>query len=275
MNSILRLALAGAALASALTLPARAEDLSDFTLKLRAGGVSGSITQQSLGRRATGFGLEWTRPMGGGRFTTELTYENVNGYRRETTAFGPAYYTANQNPQSPSTVTRTYTPAGSTRAYDLLIRPEDSLQGESEVFRGFGLRLGYTAALPFEWAKGWDWQAGLTLDRRETHHEIFMTLVPGYYDDHHEFQVIPPQGYGDPSYYEGANYAKNFNKLLPGAYVGVSRNFSDIFRVEMNLRHSGFNDVRYRPFTTTGTAPRYEEKTRSGFVVELALGVKI
>ncbi len=275
MNSLTRPVQFGVALLFATALPAMAEDLSPFSLKLRAGNVSGSVTKQSLGHRVSGFGLEYAQPFGTGKFTAEVGFDSFNGYRRETTQFGPAYYATNQNPIAPTGVTRTYTPAGSSVAYPLVIRPEDSLQGESMVFRGFGLRVGYSAPMPFAWAQGWDWQAGITLDRRETHHEVFMTLVPGYYDANHDFQKIAAEGYGDPSYYEGANHSVNLSKVLPGAYIGLGRDFSGIFRVEMNVRSTGFNDVSYRPFTNTGVAPRYDEKTRSGFVVELCLGVKI
>lgn len=275
MNAITRQGLLGAVLLCAFTLPGMAEDLSPFSLKLRAGSVSGSITEQSLGHRTYGFGLDYAHKVGRGRWTFEVSYEGFNGYRRETTEFGPAWYAANQNPFAPTGATRTFTPAGSSKSYAVVIRPDDSLQGESMVFRGFGLRVGYGAPIPFELFSGWDWQVGMTLDRRETHHEVFMTLNPGYFDDKNEFQKIPANGYGDPNYYEGANFSRNASKLLPGAYIGMGRDFSDIFRFEMNLRTTGFNDVRYRPFTTTGTAPRYDEKTRSGFVVEFALGVKI
>ena len=277
MNINPRVVALGVALATSLALPLTAEDQSDFAFKLRAGSVSGSVTKNSLGHRNTGIAVEYTlpTPVAGGHITAELGYENFNGYRRETTDFkSQAYYATNQDPFHPTGISTTYSPAGSAMAYPIFLDPAHSLQAESMVFRGFTGRVGYNAPVPLQWAQGWNWQGGLTLDRRETHHEVFMTLAPVYLKDG-AYNVIPPQGYKDPYYYEGANYSKNKAKLYVGAYVGLKRSFSDIFSFEMNLRHTTFNEILYKSFTVTGQPTTYQEKTSYGVVLEFSLGVKL
>ncbi|GLH71758.1 hypothetical protein GETHLI_02600 [Geothrix limicola] len=274
MTTRVRIAAFSLALAVGLALPAKAQSFPDISFKIRAGNLSGPVSKDSLGNRTTGFGVEAAFPLSKGRLTTEITYDVFNGYRRDTTQYGSAFYAANQDPWNPTGITRTY--SDGTNSFPVVIGPEMSLQGESMTFKGFGLKVGYQAPLPFSWAEGWDWQAGLSLDYRQTHHEIFMTLTPGYYDSTHTFQVIPrTSGYGDWYYYEGANYSKDVKKVQPGAYAGVSRTFSDIFRLELNLRETTFNGIYYHPFSTTGAAPRYSESTKNGLVLEVALGVRL
>lgn len=274
MTTRVRTAAIRLALAAGLALPIQAQSMPDLSFKIRAGNLSGPVSKDSLGNRTMGFGLEAAFPLSKGRLTTELTYDVFNGYRRDTTQYGPAYYTPNQDPWNPGSVSQTYFDGTST--HPVVINPDLSLQGESMTFKGFGLKVGYQAALPFSWAEGWDWQAGLSLDYRQTHHEIFMTLTPGYYDATHTFQVIPRiSGYGDWNYYEGANYSKDVKKVQPGAYAGVSTTFSDIFRLELNLRETTFNGIYYHPFSTTGAAPKYTESSKAGLVLEVALGVRL
>lgn len=274
MTTRVRTAALGLAVAAGMSLPAMAQTFPDISFKIRTGNLSGAVSKDSLGNRTMGFGLEAAFPLSKGRLTTELSYDVFNGYRRDTTQYGSAYYAGNQDPWNPTGITRTY--SDGTNTYPVVISPDMSLQGESMTFKGFGLKAGYQAALPFSWADGWDWQAGLSLDYRQTHHEIFMTLVPGYYDSSNTFQVIPrAAGYGDYYYYEGANLSKDVTKLQPGAYVGVSTVFSDIFRLELNLRETTFNGVYYHPFSTTGAAPNYSESSKSGLVLEVALGVRL
>lgn len=260
----------GFALALLAALPVAAEDGTTFSFKMRVGAVNGPITKDSNGHRATGLAFELSRPAGKGALVFEFGYDQYNGYNRESTPFGVVpYYTANQNPFNPSQVTQ-----GTYGENTIYLEPRNSMKVESQTWGGYGVRLGYRAEL----TAGWDWQAGVSADMRETHHEVFMTLMP-VYGDPKKPTLIPwadTSGNSKPTaYYEGAEKASNFRKVQPGAYLGVSRSFASNMRFESNLRFTTFDNVKYRSFTETGKAPTYKHTTLGGVVLEVALGIKL
>lgn len=240
-----------------------------LAFKMRGGSVSGSVYQMTLGRQTVGFGFEGSFPLHRGMLTAELSYDYFNAYRKETTPLGgPVYFAGNHDTSNPTNISTQY------QGHTLMLRPNESLQAEKNTPRGIGLRVGYRA--PAAWANGWDWQAGVTLDRRTTYHEVHMSLVPGYIDAHGDFQTIPSlETYQDPYYYEGALAARPVTKFQPGAYTGLSREFFGFMRTEFNLRYATFNQVRFQAFTSTGKAASYSESAKGGLVLEVALSVKL
>jgi hypothetical protein len=270
--------LAGAvllALAAALAAPVQAQEGLSTSLKLRGGLVRGDINTYTRGSRTEGLGVEVAYTQGKGTFFAEATFDLFNGYRREVTQFGNAWYAgdASQDPWNPSAPSQTY------NGHQLVTDPSSSLHAEMLEYQGFGLRLGYRAPITASWMQGWDWQAGISLDRRECRHEVMMTLTPGYWDNtggDPVFATIPGNlTHLDTDYYEGARFTHFTYKLNPGAFVGVSHAFNDIFRTEINARYTTFNTPHYEPFTYTGRVPSISNTTRNGLVLEVAIGIAL
>lgn len=265
---------------AALANPAfSAEEAFALNLKARAGSLYGSVVDATQGRRTVGFGLEAVVPAGKGRFTAEVTYDFFNSNRLETTQFnGTVYMAGNQDTSAPTGVTTTY------NGHPLKLVPggynpdgttiPGSLQAEQNQFKGVGLRLGYRA--PLAGLPDWNWQAGITLDNRTTHHEVFMTLVPVWQDPaDHNWKGVPPDGYQDANYYEGALASTEKRKLQFGLYGGLSREFFDMFPVEVNLRYTNFSVRKFNAFTNTGVLAHVSESNKPGLVLEVSVGWKL
>jgi hypothetical protein len=272
MQMFLRAARLGLAAAAIAALPAQAQEPVSAALKLRAGMVSGPVTDVSRGRRTQGLGLELATKAGKGQVFLELTYDLFNGYRKDVTQLGGgAWYAGDgtQDPLNPSAPSQTY------GGHALITEAGNSLFSEMLEYQGFGARVGYRAALPFAWAEGWDWQAGASIDRRETRHEVQMTLTPGYMSGTDFIQIDPVVPRLDTTYYEGARFTNVTYKMQFGAFAGVSHTFGDIFRTEINARYTTFNTPHYNPFTYTGKVPSIGTSSKGGLVLEVAIGIAL
>jgi len=273
MRISLRLAGLGLSLAVAAAMPIQAQEQYSTALKLRVGSVYGPITKYTLGHRTQGFGVEVARNLAAGQVFAEATYDTFTGYRKDVTQLGgTAWYAGDgtQDPMNPSAPSTTY------QGHPLTTQPDTSLYGEMLEYQGFGLRLGYRAPLTWSWMEGWDWQAGLSVDRRETRHEVIMTLTPGWYDASGSFnQIMPTVSRLDTTYYESARFTNVTYNMEYGAFAGLSHAFNEMFHTEINARYTTFKTPHYEPFTYTGQIPHITDTTRGGFVLEVAIGVKL
>lgn len=259
-NRLLR----GALPALLMAVPSlQAGDLLDNAhFKLRAGYGTGNLRTDLHAERMMGLGFGSAIKMGGGKLTFDLNFDyfpgkNWDAMRRS----GTFYY----NPASPSS-THNGTPV--TLVIIATTQASGSADNRKNWFQGFSLRGGYAQAF----ADGWDWQAGLSLDFYKNTEEVSGTLYPIGAGNAN----IPNPATSSPTqpYYEGLSAVGTKTKAGIGFYGGVVNQLTKDVKLEANLRSVSYTKLTYQPFTYTGRPAATEEKSRMGFVFELALGIR-
>jgi hypothetical protein len=66
----------------------------------------------------------------------------------------------------------------------------------------------------------------------------------------------------------------NETKLMPGAFVGVRKLYTDTVFFEFNLAMLGHTDLKYVPFAYTGEAPRVVSSSKTKTVMEFVAGMR-
>lgn len=231
-------------------------DEQDVFLKIRTGSTAGTVAQVNDHHMIYGLAVGTSLPMGWGKLDLELAFDAAAGRRRDATRFnGPVYY----NPSNPTT---------SYNGQTLTLSPTNSLDTRKHSFSGFGVRVGTSAPLRF--LEGWQWQAGLSLDRYSSRLETILTLVPMAGGTR-----VPALTTGGPTYYEGLAQTRSRSRFTPGAYVGLKRTLADAFLFEANIRALGFTQIDYAPFTYTGKTAAYSDSTKFGYTAEIGFGLKL
>ncbi len=127
-------------------------------------------------------------------------------------------------------------------------RRKNDLQGAS-------IRVGYRAAIL---DSGWNWQAGLSLDRLKSRQEVSGKLAPG----------------GTTTGYEGLAVTPESTKIAPGVFAGVTKNFGEGFTLQANVINVGFSQVNWVPYVYTGVAAHAESSDKRKTSIELAIGFR-
>ncbi len=135
-----------------------------------------------------------------------------------------------------------------------LVQASTSADTRRNSLNGFTLRGGFRS--PLVW--GWNYQAGLTFDSLKYTQEALGQLV----------------GTGPGGINESIAAKPTENKLNVGAFAGLHRPFGESFSFEVNVSTVGYSSVNYMPRVYTGVAAASETKTRRGYMLDIALGMK-
>lgn len=211
-----------------------------FEVKVRQGLTTGSLKSDLHDQKLLGLGVEGSFPIAGrGSLVFQLDYSYLPGgdydNMRATTFDGRTLAVTN------------------------------SADRRKLHLEGFGARAAYRA--PF--FSGFEWQAGIALNRFRASEEVSGTLRPS----------------GTTSaQYESLAYTPEKAKISPAVFAGIKYRVNDVFSLEGNLMGLGFDTVKWQPYWYTGqnTAlagqpPVGAAKTesRTGFVVEFAIGLRL
>lgn len=206
-------------------------------LNLRAGSAVGSTNDQ-IRRQMLGFGIEGRYALSAkSAFFGELGFLYFAGedFVKPLPAQGYVTYTG---------------VLGALSATTSVDRRKNDLQGAS-------LRLGYRSAIL---DTGWNWQAGLSLDRLKSRQEVS--------------GVLRPAGSTSTTGYEGLAVTPENAKIAPGFFAGVTTNFGEGFTLQVNVVNVGFSQVNWVPYTYTAVAAHAETSDKRKTSVELAVGFR-
>ena len=131
--------------------------------------------------------------------------------------------------------------------------PSGSTDRRKNDLQGFSARFGYRAPVA---STGWDWQAGISLDKLQSRQEAAGHLTVG--------TVIVESIAATPT----------SSKVLPGAFLGMVKKVGEDFTVEFNAFSLGYSQVEWVPATYSGTAAAATSSNRRGFGLEIAVGFK-
>ncbi|MBI4912795.1 MAG: hypothetical protein HY823_08650 [Acidobacteria bacterium] len=241
----------------------QAGDLLDNAhFKVRAGYGTGNLRTDLHAERMMGIGFGSAMKFGGGKLTFEANFDYFPGKNWDAMPRSGTFY---YNPASPSS-THNNTPV--TLVIIATSQASGSTDNRKNWFQGFNLRGGYAQ----NFAQGWDWQAGLSLDFHRATEEVSGTLYPIGAGNAN----IPNPNTSGPvqPYYESLATVSNKSKPGFGVYAGVVNQLTGDVRLEANLRSVGYTKLTYKPFTYTGNPARTEETSRMGIVFELAMGIR-
>lgn len=240
--------------------PGLAQSQPEFALRMRTGATAGSPSKDLSSHSLVGLGIQGSLPVGPGKVTAELGFDYFPGRGRDATQAGPVYI----NPGAPTT---TYL------GQPLFLRPQESADQRKESLQGFGLRVGYEAAFPL--LEGWDWHAGVSLDRLKTTSEFSGYAVPMYVSNPGTGAVSQALDASGRRAYEGWAISRQTTKFHPGAFAGVGTAINPNVRLDFTLRSFGYQHQDYAPFTYTGRPAELSERSRRGLALEIGLALKI
>ena len=238
-----------AALLSVPGLHAQGSDSAySYTLKLRLGLTAGDIQKTHFDNKIIALAAEAQRDMPniGGAVFCELGWEYVPGRHHDIYPWG-------ENPWK--------------------LTPRYSFDNRKEYGNGFTVRLGYSAPMLSSLVPGFNWFAGLGVDRHKVRSEV------NYY-----FNFTPNTETPAPGQYDGGTFVQEGGSIVPGVFGGLKYRYSDELGFELSLRNFGMWHLDYTPSTyqynavppvdARGTGTSKTGTTR-GFAIEFALTMKI
>jgi hypothetical protein len=119
--------------------------------------------------------------------------------------------------------------------------------------QGFSARFGYRSAIA---STGWDWQAGISLDKLQSRQEASGHLTVG------------------TAIVESIAATPTSSKVLPGAFLGLVKKVGEDFTVEFNAFTLGYSQVEWVPRTYSGTTAAATTSNHRGAAIEIAMGFR-
>jgi hypothetical protein len=190
-----------------------------LAFKIRAGLHTGDMQKAHFDNKVMGFGAEIKREMfgAGQALSAELTWEYVPGRHHDV-------YPSDKYPWF---------------ELPLSLDPRFCYDDRKERGQGFNLRLAYSAPLPKfgpqvvrEITEGWEWFAGLGIDRFKVATEVRYTLKK---------RETPSKGL-----FAGASYVEEASELVPGFFAGIKCKVNNDMKFELSLRNFGMRHYETR-----------------------------
>jgi len=213
-----------------------ASDKWDIGMKIRGGATFGDLADDMNSAKFFGLGLAGSWSLGQGKaLVFDVAFLRIPG--KDTLRPLPANVIVNPTPAPNATI-------GSTD------RRKNDLQG-------FSVRFGYRAPMA---STGWDWQAGISLDKLQSRQEAAGHLTVG---------TVPAT-----AIVESIAATPTSSKVLPGAFLGMVKKVGEDFTVEFNAFSLGYSQVEWVPRAYSGTTAAATSSNRRGFGLEIAVGFR-
>ena len=132
-----------------------------------------------------------------------------------------------------------------------------SVDRRKNDLQGVSFRAGYRSAIL---DSGWNWQAGLSLERLKSRQEVS--------------GVLRPLGSTATTGYEGLSVTPESAKIAPGVFAGVLTTFGEGFTFQANVINVGYSQVNWVPYTYTAQPAHAETSNKRKTAFELAIGFK-
>ncbi len=209
-----------------------------FEVKVRNGLTFGNLKSDLHNTKLMGLGVEGAFAFGAGNIVAQLDYTYIPGGDYD---------------NMPGTTFDSRTLAVTS-----------SVDRRKLKLEGFGARVGYRAPL----FSGFDWQAGLALNRFRATEEVSGTLRPAG---------------STTATYESLMYTPETAKIAPSLYVGAKYRVNNVFSLEANVMSVGYSTVKWQPYWYTGVNTATsgnpigasKTETRNGLAVEIAIGLRL